>query len=213
MHIAEGVLSLPVLVTGTLLSLGGVAVGLKRLDEEQIPKAALLSSAFFVVSTIHLPLGPLSVHMVLNGLLGLILGWVAFPVILIALLLQTVLFGFGGFTTLGINTFNLAFPAVLCFYLFSPFVLCKSQRIAFLCGWLVGAFSIGLSVVMLGFSLLATGREFIHVVQLGLVAYLPVMFLEGLITASVIVFLRQVRPQLLVPWSTPCLNTQSSSFV
>lgn len=208
MHIADGVLSLPVLATGALLALGGVTIGLKKLEEEQIPKAALLSSAFFVASAIHLPLGPASVHLVLNGLIGLILGWVAFPIILIALFLQAVLFGFGGFSVLGVNTLNLALPAVLCFYLLSPFVLRGNQRTAFLYGWFAGALAIGLSTVMLGLSLLATGREFIHVVQLSLIAHLPVMFLEGFMTGSIVVFLRQVRPQLLVSWSTTCLNVQ-----
>ncbi|MEN9223377.1 MAG: energy-coupling factor ABC transporter permease, partial [Thermostichus sp. BF3_bins_97] len=46
---------------------------LAKPDAEQdprrhLPKAALLTAAFFVASSIHLPLPPASVHLVLNGL-------------------------------------------------------------------------------------------------------------------------------------------------
>ncbi len=49
--------------------------------------------------------------------MGLLLGWPAFPAILVGLFLQALLFQFGGLTVLGVNTFNVAVPAVLCFYL------------------------------------------------------------------------------------------------
>ena len=47
--------------------------------------------AIFVASLVHVPVGPSSMHLVLNGLLGLLLGWAAFPAILVGLLLQAVL--------------------------------------------------------------------------------------------------------------------------
>ena len=75
----------------------------------------ILFLAFFVGSFVHVPIGLSSAHLILNGLLGAILGWAAFPAILTALLLQAVLFQFGGITVLGVNTFNVAGPAVLCF--------------------------------------------------------------------------------------------------
>ena len=74
------------------MSAAGVAVGLKRTSNEQIPEVAILASAFFVASLIHVPLGPTSVHLILNGLVGLILGWATFPAILVGLLLQALLF-------------------------------------------------------------------------------------------------------------------------
>ncbi|MDO9586042.1 MAG: cobalt transporter CbiM, partial [Syntrophales bacterium] len=113
MHISEGVLSAPVLVAGALLTVGGTAWGLKKMDYEKIPEVAVLSSAFFVASLIHVPVGPSSAHLILNGLVGLLLGWMAFPSILVALALQALLFQSGGFTTLGVNAFNMAAPAVL----------------------------------------------------------------------------------------------------
>ena len=46
-------------------------------------------------------------HLILNGLLGMLLGWAAFPSIFVALMLQAILFQYGGITVLGVNTFNM----------------------------------------------------------------------------------------------------------
>ena len=112
MHISEGALSPAMLGAGAALTVVGTAIGLRRLDYDRIMTVAILSSAFFVGSLIHVPIGLSSAHLILNGLLGAILGWAAFPAILTALLLQAVLFQFGGITVLGVNTFNVAGPAV-----------------------------------------------------------------------------------------------------
>ena len=78
MHISEGVLSAPVLVAGGALAAAGVAVGLRKLDYERVPQVAMLSAAFFVASLIHVPVGPSNVHLVLNGLVGLVLSMLSF---------------------------------------------------------------------------------------------------------------------------------------
>jgi cobalt/nickel transport system permease protein len=197
MHIADGVLSLPVLLTGATLTVAGVTRGLKNLDYERIPQVAILSSTFFVASLIHLPIGPTSVHLVLNGLTGLLLGWAAFPALLIALFLQAVLFGFGGLSVLGVNTFNMALPAVLCYYLFNRLVITKTGTVAFVYGFVAGALAIVLSTVLIGLSLFVTSGAFLQVIQLTFLAHLPVMLTEGIITGSIVVFLHQVRPELL----------------
>ena len=88
MHISEGILSAPVLISGGALTVVGTAIGLKRLDYDRIMGVAIMAATFFVAALIHVPLGPGSVHLVLNGLLGVVLGWACFPAILIALLLQ-----------------------------------------------------------------------------------------------------------------------------
>ena len=198
MHIADGVLSAPVLISGIALSIAGVGYGLQRLDYERIPQVAVLSSAFFVASLIHLPIGFSSVHLVLNGLLGLILGWVAFPALAIALFLQAILFGFGGISTLGINVFNLALPAILCFYLFHHAARhARRESLQFLCGFLAGALAIIFSTCLIALSLFWSGEEFIGVIRLVLIAHIPVMIVEGIITGFIVVFLQQVRPELL----------------
>lgn len=77
-------LSAPVLITGAAVTAGLLVVATRRLDFERIPQAAVLSAAFFIASLLSVPVGPSSVHLLLNGLMGLILGWAAVPAILIA---------------------------------------------------------------------------------------------------------------------------------
>ena len=79
MHISEGVLSGPVLLSGAALAAAGTAIGLKKLNYDRIAQAGILSAAFFVAALVHVPIGPSSAHLILNGLVGLLLGWAAFP--------------------------------------------------------------------------------------------------------------------------------------
>ena len=122
MHISEGYLSGPVLVSGAALAAAGTAIGLKALDYDRIAQAGILASAFFVASLVHVPIGPANAHLILNGIIGLLLGWSAFPVILAALVLQSVFFQFGGITSLGVNTVIMAAPAVAVYYLFARLI-------------------------------------------------------------------------------------------
>ena len=74
MHISEGILSPAVLIGGAVIAAAGVAAGLRGIDQKEIPSIGILSAAFFVASLIHVPVGPVSAHLILNGMLGLILG-------------------------------------------------------------------------------------------------------------------------------------------
>lgn len=197
MHISEGVLSAGVLIAGGVPAAAGVSVGLWRLDDESIPRVAVLSAAFFVASLIHVPVGPTSAHLVLNGLAGVVLGWAAFPAILVALLLQAVLFGFGGLTTLGVNTTVMAAPAVACHYLFAWGVRRSGPAVAFACGALAGGGAVLASGLLASAALVTTGRAFSAVAGLLLAAHVPIAVVEGLITGCIAGFLRRVKPELL----------------
>jgi len=197
MHISEGILSAPVLVTGAGLTATAVGYSLKKMEHKKVPKVAILSSVFFVASLIHVPLGPSSVHLILNGILGLLLGWSAFPAILVALALQGVLFQFGGITTLGVNTLNMALPAIICFYLFNRGVRSENNFIALILAFVCGFLAVLLSGTMVAVALVFTGEPFIQVAKLALIAHLPVMILEGALTVFCIGFLRKVRPEIL----------------
>ena len=198
MHISEGILSGPVLLGGAALTAAGVAAGLRKMDYEQVPKIAVLSAAFFVASLIHLPVGPSNVHMVLNGLVGIVLGMTAFPALLVALLLQAILFQFGGLTTVGVNTLNMALPAVACFYLFGRSLRrIEKQSVLFAAGFATGSLAILLSTALMALSLWTTGREFTAVAATVALAHIPVMILEGVVTGSTVVFLKRVRPEIL----------------
>ncbi|MGA1845452.1 MAG: cobalt transporter CbiM [bacterium] len=197
MHISEGVLSAPVLVTGAAVSIACLGIGLKKVEQERIPLVAVLSSAFFVASLIHVPIGPSSIHLILNGICGLLLGWAAFPAIVVALSLQAVLFQFGGLTTLGVNSVIMGLPAVLCFYLFHWLAVRDDFWIWAGASFACGALSVLLSGVLVAVSLVFTGESFLQAAKLVLIAHIPVMLIEGFITAVCIGFLKRVKPELL----------------
>ena len=198
MHISEGVLSSAILTGGAALTAIGVGIGLKSIDYEEIPYIGILTAGFFVASLIHLPIGPASVHLILNGMLGVILGWKAFPSILIGLTLQALLFQFGGITTLGINTLNMALPAVICYYLFGWGVKKNSSRLIFIItAFASGCCAVLFAGILVGFSLYLNGEAFLPAAKLLVAAHLPVMLIEGILTATCALFLRKVRPELL----------------
>ncbi len=197
MHVAEGALSGPVLLGGAVLALAGIGLGLKKMDYEDVPRVAVLASAFFVASLIHVPIGPSSVHLILNGLAGLILGWSVFPALAVALFLQAVIFGFGGLTALGVNVTVMAGPGVACHYLFRSLCSAPNQKLAFAAGFGAGFLGIALGCLVLSLSLYLSAQSFLHAAELLILAHLPVMVIEGLITGSVVVFLNKARPDLI----------------
>jgi cobalt/nickel transport system permease protein len=184
-----------VLIGGGVLTVIGTGIGLHRLDYDRIMNTAILTSAFFVASLVHVPIGPGSIHLVLNGLLGIILGWACFPAILVALLLQAVFFQFGGLLVLGVNTFNMAAPALLCYYLVSPLLARPKTRAV--AGFAGGALAILLAALCMALSLALSDSGFLATAKLVVIANLPIMLIEGIVTMFAITFLAKVTPDLI----------------
>ena len=197
MHISEGVLAAPVLLAGGAVSVAGCALGIKKLDYDKLPKVALCAAVFFLGSLIHLPLGPSSLHLTLNGLVGLLLGWTAFPAILVGLVLQAVMFQFGGLVVLGANTAIMALPAVACHYLAAPLLEKPQPVLRLLAGALAGGLAILGSAVLASTALWFSGESFATAAYALLLAHLPVMLVEAVFTAFVVGFLAKVRPAIL----------------
>jgi len=196
MHISEGVLNAPVLISGAVLALAGTTVGLKQMDYDRIAHVGVLAAAFFVASLIHINVGPSSAHLILNGLLGLLLGWAAVPAILVALILQSIFFQFGGITTLGVNTILMALPAVICYYAFRNLIH-QSPVLAMIGSFSCGFVSVLLSAILLALALIFTEKNFWSLSGLIVAANLPVMVIEGIITVFCITFLKKVHPEIL----------------
>jgi cobalt/nickel transport system permease protein len=195
MHISEGVLSTPILVSSSVISLSLIAYGLKKLKADEIPLVAVFSALFFVSSFIHIPIGPASLHLVLNGILGAILGQRAFIAIAIALFFQALLFGYGGLSTLGINTFNLAMPAVIAgmiLHLKIPNPLI--QKIQY---FSIGFFAVFLSALFLTITLWLNDESFILAGNVAFLSNIPLMVIEGFITMVAIIFLQKTYPDLI----------------
>lgn len=196
MHIVDGALANPVVISGAVAAAGGIAMGLKTLDLDRIPTAGVLSASFFVASLIHVPIGPSSVHLILNGLAGLLLGWAAFPALFVGLLLQAVFFGFGGLTVLGVNTVNIALPAVMVGLLFRPMIGRGTPMSGAVWGGIGGAAAIALTTGLVAFALALSGDEFLPAAKLVFFAHIPVMAIEALLTGFAVLLARRVKPEL-----------------
>ncbi len=201
-HIPDGILSAPVLIGGAVLGVGGVALGLRRLGDRAIPRAAILSAAFFASSTIAIPIGPTSVHLLLTGVMGIMLGFGTFPAVTVALLLQALLFGFGGLTTLGVNAVNIALPGVLLGLALGPAI--RATKSASLAAALAAAAG-GLAVLgtggLVAVSIALSAPEYTPAAKILLATYLPLAVVEAVVTAVVVTFLRRVSPDALQPIS------------
>ena len=198
MHLAEGIVTSPlVLGGGALVAAGGVALGLRKLDEVHALRTAVLGSGFFVASLIHIPFVGVSIHLTLAGLLGIILGWAAFPAVLVGLILQLILFGFGGLTTLGLNTCVMAIPAVGAYYASRGALRSDMTSVAtWLCGF-IAAGAVACSALLLASILALADEAFHNVFWAVLLAHVPVMALEAGVTAAAVGFLARVSPELL----------------
>lgn len=196
MHISEGILSPQVLMIGGAITAVGTAIGIKNLDGEKLMTTALLTSTFFVASLIHVPVGPANIHLVLTGIMGLALGWACFPAILVALFLQVVFFQYGGFTVIGVNTANMAIPAILCFYLFRKPIQHggKQQKIAAFAG---GFFAVFLSSILMSMAVGISDAGFIQTAKLTFLSHIPLMIVEGIISLFIISFIAKVQPEIL----------------
>ncbi|MGL1931203.1 MAG: cobalt transporter CbiM [Desulfotalea sp.] len=196
MHISEGILSPQVLMIGGAITAVGTAIGLKNIDGEKLMTSALLTSTFFVASLIHVPVGPANIHLILTGVMGLALGWICFPAILVALFLQVIFFQYGGFTVIGVNTANMALPAIIIFYFFQKPIRNggKSQKIA---SFLGGFLAVFLSSLFMALAVGVSDSGFIQTAKLTFVSHIPLMIIEGIITMFIISFIAKVQPQIL----------------
>ena len=157
MHISDGVLPISVTVGGYAASAALAAWSARRTRSEELPKVAVVTAAFFVASLIHVPFGPTSVHLLIPGLAGALLGPSAFLAIGLGLLLQSILFQFGGLTALGANALMMGVPALLCGVFFQRFKGHTRLRQSII-GGLAGALGTALASLILAL-LLATGGE------------------------------------------------------
>lgn len=198
MHISDGVLPISVAVGGYVVSAGLTALSARRTRSRDLPKVAVVTAAFFVASLIHVPFGPTSVHLLIPGLAGALLGPSAFLSIGLGLLLQSLLFQFGGITALGANALMMGVPAMICGSAFQTFKGIRRTR-QMVVGGMVGALGTALAALILALLLVTGGEDFLGVAKIALVAHLPVILIEGVITAFTVGFLSRVKPELLEP--------------
>lgn len=156
-HISDFVLQPAWLIGGYAALAALLGLALWRVREDEAPRIALLTAAFFIVSLIHVRVGPTSVHLLFNGLVGVLLGWRAALAIACGLFLQFLYIGHGGIASLGVNACVLTLPALGAWLLFRALNRLPLLRRP-LCQSLLVAASTFLWVLSLAFSvtLLAT---------------------------------------------------------
>jgi cobalt/nickel transport system permease protein len=196
MHISDGVLPTTVALgcyAGSAILAGWSA---KQVRNDELPKVAVLTASFFIASLVHVPLGPTSVHLLIPGLVGALLGPAAFLAIALGLLLQSLLFQFGGLTALGGNALMMGIPALGCGLLFRT-IKGKTKQRHVIAGALAGGLGTVGSALLLALLLVSAGDDFLGVAKLALVAHLPVILIEATVSAFVVSFLFKVKPELL----------------
>jgi cobalt/nickel transport system permease protein len=198
-HISDGVLSPLFLGAGFALAAFLLVPALFRVREEEIPRIGLLTAAFFVASSIHVKIPPTSVHLILNALVGVILGLRAPLAIAVGLLFQAALLSHGGFTTLGVNTVVVAGPAIFGGRMFRLFAGgSPGRRRAFWAGSITGFGTVVLTAALNAAVLITGGVEDWTVIAAPQFAvYLVLASIEGLILGVAAEYLVRVKPELL----------------
>ena len=191
MHISEGVLRPEIIVPAAILTAAWTGWLVWRLESSQIPRVAAMSALFFCASFIHVPLGATSVHLVLGGLVGAVLGARAFLAILVGLALQAVFFGYGGLTSLGANAIIIGAPAVLAAFFTRGG---RWQKARFLLAGFVPTLA---SSALLSLTLALNGEEFFAVAGLAFAANIALMVIEGIICLFGLSFIWRVNKELL----------------
>ncbi|SDB02750.1 energy-coupling factor ABC transporter permease [Butyrivibrio sp. INlla16] len=210
MHMADALVSPAVAGTMYVLSTGAAAYSIKQVKEEndpkKIPVMGVMGAFVFATQMLNFTIpgtgssGHLCGGMMLSALLG---PYAGFLTMIGVLLVQCLLFADGGLLALGCNVWNMAFYG--CFVgalLIWKTIMKKGATrgkilLASILGCVLtlqmGAFSVTLETLASGitelpFSVFVATMQPIH---------LAIGAVEGLITAAVLIFVNEARPELL----------------
>ncbi len=194
-HIADGYLVHSWEIGGYAVLVVGIAASLWRISDREIPRVGVLAAALFVSSQGHIPFGVFSVHLLLNGLAGVILRHRAPLAVIVGLTLQTLLFAHGGWGPLGVNFAVLSLPAVLAGAGYRPL----ARRVSPFVGGLLMGLATAAVTVLLHASVLYFGsiEQKGYVAGISLVAHLPVIVIEGIGVGFACRVLAKAKPEWL----------------
>lgn len=195
MHISDGIISIEVATVSAVATLAFCVYSFKNLTNEKIALVASMSALFFVTSFIHIPFGVTQIHLMLIGFIGIFLGSLAFISIAIALILQALLLGFGGLSSLGANILVMALPAYLVYLIFKLEILKRlNEKVKF---FLVGFLGVFISSLLLFSVLVFSKDEYLAVAYSIIAVNISTMILEGIVTMFLLLYIKKSMPKLL----------------
>jgi cobalt/nickel transport system permease protein len=208
-HIPDGFVSPAVAIAGAAVALAGLGVCVRRarldVTERQLPLAGLAGAFFLVLGAPIIPIAVGTQGHLLGGTLAVaLLGpWLGPVVVTVVTVVQALILGDGGLSTLGVNVVNLALvPAVVGYPLLLGLRLVLPRRPA---GTAVAA-GVAAAVSVLAAAVLFTAEyavggaagvplRTVAVSTIGVYALVAVV--EGVVTALVVRGLLALRPDLV----------------
>lgn len=204
MHIPDAFMPLPQAAIYWIIALIFVALALKwaknELSEDRIPLVAVLAAGIFAIQAFNLPVGMgTSGHLVGGALAAIVLGspYAAVFILTLVLIIQGLIFGDGGLTTMGANIINMG--VVGGFVGYYGYTTLKgitkntyiSAGVAAWCACFLAALLCAVEMAIAGTFPLVPG-----LVAMG-VYHAAIGIIEGIITALVIYLIHASRPDLL----------------
>ena len=187
-----------------IIALVFVALALKwakdEMNEQKLPLVAVLAAGIFALQSFNLPVSMgTSGHLVGGALAAIILGspFAAVFILAMVLIVQGVLFGDGGLTTMGANIINMGvIGGFVGFYTFKGLIrMTKSMPIAgFVAAWLaclIPALAASVEMYLAGTFPLVEG-------MLAMGIYHAIIgVIEGFVTVAAIYLITSARPDLV----------------
>lgn len=198
-HIGPGILQPAWAIGGFVFLTPLLTLALWRVGEREIPRIGVLTAAFFVASSVHIPVGFTSVHLLLNGLVGVILRRRAPLAVAVGLTLQALLLGHGGLDALGVNFAVQVIPALLAGLAFHPLFRVMP---AFAAGVVVGGLTVNLTVLLHAVVLyfganVEAGEARTWIAGTSLLLHLPVIVVEAVGVGFACRVLAKAKPEWL----------------
>ncbi len=211
MHMADALLSPAVGMTMNVVSTAAVAYSVAKikqddLSEKKVPVMGVMGAFVFAAQMINftIPMTGSSGHIGGGILLAAMLGgFPALVTISVVLIIQCLFFADGGLLALGCNIFNMGVIPCLVTYplLFKPLVkkgltqgrIALASVAAVVAGLQLGAFGVVLQTQLSGITALPLGT-FLLLMQ---PIHLAIGLAEGVVTAAILGFVYQMRPEIL----------------
>jgi cobalt/nickel transport system permease protein len=204
MHIPDAFIPISQGIVYWIIALVFVALALrwarKEMTEEKIPLVAVLAAGIFAIQAFNIPVTMgTSGHLVGGALVAVILGspFAAVFILTMVLVIQGVVFGDGGITTMGANIINMGvIGGFVGFYSFRGLVsVTRNQSVSiFLAAWLacfIPALAAAVEMYFAGTFPLVPG-----LISMGLY-HAAIGLIEGFITVAAVNLIATARPDVV----------------